>query len=109
MTKRLDSVRDNNYIQNKISRKRSRMSQKIDLSTLEAEAFPPNHPVTLSQLKNYLYAKKAAENSPEVWPVEKHSARCTFCQQQMTFLMQTDPLLNGEEDKVVKDILGVSS
>lgn len=81
----------------------STTARKLDLTELEEIAFPPDHPVTLVDLRAFAYAHKAGE-TPEPRIVE-HVEGCHHCERQLSFLRTADPILNGQEDKLTAALL----
>ena len=67
------------------------------LAELEQKAFlPPDHQFSLTDLREYAYAKRLNEQPPST--MDDHVGQCSDCQRQLEILERIDPILNGQED-----------
>jgi hypothetical protein len=80
---------------------------KLDFDQLEKTAFPANHEVSLVDLRVFAYAKKA-EEEPDA-NIAEHVATCAHCERRLELLRATDPILNGEEDARMADLLALAA
>jgi hypothetical protein len=67
------------------------------------ETSPDTHPFTIPQLRLYAYAKKFGE--PVSLSLAEHLASCAKCEDWLKILHRTDPVLNGEDEARVRQLI----
>lgn len=85
--------------------KKHSSKNKVSLTKLEKKAFP-DHPVSLIKLREFAYAEKLGEPISEV--VNLHIKECSFCQQQLALLRQSNPNLIKNIDEQWNSVQGYS-
>ena len=79
------------------------MSVESHLTTRQKEPTAEPHPFSVSDLRLYAYAKKFGEGIPI--ELAEHLAHCTECEFWLKILHRTDPVLNGEDEVRVKQLI----
>ncbi len=82
--------------------KKKSKRRRLNLTRLERIVFS-DHVFSISKLREFAYAKKCGESlSPELMA---HIENCKYCQRELELLKQSDPILNGEDDKRSKVLI----
>jgi hypothetical protein len=66
-----------------------------------------DHPVSLSEIRLLEYAKKF--NKPFDQRIADHVRNCELCQSHTRLLHATDPVLTGEDEARIKNLIRESS
>ena len=62
-----------------------------------------SHPFGVPDLRQYAYAQKFGEPIPAA--LAEHLAQCTLCEDWLRILRRTDPVLTGEDEERVKQLI----
>ncbi|TSC74406.1 MAG: hypothetical protein G01um101444_323 [Parcubacteria group bacterium Gr01-1014_44] len=76
----------------------------MSLSQLERCAFP-EHSISLNELVEFADTREIEEPTLPLSMVAAHIKECKFCQDQLELLKQSDPILNGEDEKKPKVLI----
>jgi len=76
---------------------------KLDVETLDREAFDPTHPFSISDARDYAYAIAFSRKPGSEF--ESHLATCELCNDRVAIIRRTDPGLTGELAEQVRTVI----
>ena len=74
--------------------------ESLTLRDLDSMVLPSEHSLSVTDLRRHAYRKAAGK--PGLVEVEKHLLGCESCQTTLALLEKTDPVLRGEDQKIVE-------